>query len=58
MRRRITEEQQEKIRGIALQALRKYRDEGHKLPPAPVAHVHEMVNFVSAHRRQLTTKSF
>jgi len=33
-------------RGIALQALRKYRDEGHKLPPAPVAHVHEMVNFV------------
>jgi 4-hydroxyacetophenone monooxygenase len=42
----ITEAQQEKIRGIALQALKKYRDQGHKLPPAPSADIVEMVNFV------------
>src|SRR5512143_1383752 len=42
----ITEAQQEKIRGIALQALKKYRDQGHKLPPAPSADTVEMVNFV------------
>ncbi len=42
----ITEAQQETIRGIAFDALRKFRDGGHKLPSAPNAHVHEMVNFV------------
>jgi len=42
----ITEAQQEKIRGIAYDALRKFRDSGHRLPSAPSAHVHEMVNFV------------
>ncbi len=42
----ITEAQQEKIRGIAYDALRKFRDGGHQLPGAPSAHVHEMVNFV------------
>src|SRR6478735_2773607 len=42
----ITEAQQETIRGIAFDALRKFRDGGHKLPPAPNSHVHEMVNFV------------
>lgn len=42
----ITEAQQETIRALAFDALRKFRDGGHKLPPSPNAHVHEMVNFV------------
>src|SRR5262249_52606477 len=42
----ITEAQQEAIRNLAFDALRMYRDQGHKLPPAPSAHVNEMVNFV------------
>ncbi len=42
----ITEAQQETIRALAFDALRKFRDQGHKLPPAPSGHVHEMVDFV------------
>jgi 4-hydroxyacetophenone monooxygenase len=42
----ITEAQQEHIRGVAFEALRKYRDQGHKLPPAPSGDIVEMVNFV------------
>jgi 4-hydroxyacetophenone monooxygenase len=42
----ITEVQQDTIRTLAFDALRKFRDQGHKLPPAPSAHVHEMVNFL------------
>ncbi len=42
----ITEAQQETIRALAFDALRRFRDGGHKLPPSPNAHVHEMVNFV------------
>src|SRR3954466_8331052 len=42
----ITEPQQEKIRAFAFDALRKFRDNGHKLPPSPSGSILEMVNFV------------
>ncbi|MGH9884021.1 MAG: flavin-containing monooxygenase [bacterium] len=43
----INEADQEKIRGLAFDALRRFRDAGQKLPASPPESlVHEMVNFV------------
>ena len=44
----ISEEDQERVRQRAFEALRTYRDNGQQLPPAPDAGlVHEMVNFAA-----------
>ncbi|MYE14626.1 MAG: NAD(P)/FAD-dependent oxidoreductase [Gammaproteobacteria bacterium] len=44
----IAEEDQARIREQAFEALKAYRDNGQRLPPAPDANlVHEMVNFAS-----------
>jgi 4-hydroxyacetophenone monooxygenase len=42
----ISEADQAHIREIAFDAIRAYRDGGHKLPPPPKANIMEMVNFV------------
>jgi 4-hydroxyacetophenone monooxygenase len=42
----ISEADQQHIRELAFDAIRAYRDGGHKLPPPPKSHIMEMVNFV------------